>query len=450
MPAGLAEDLHGDGHEGRFRPATTAAASRFREALPADGIAMLIFWTVAALFLAGALLLLLPALLRPAAAGPSLRAANLSVHDDQLREAEADLANGTIAPAAAAQARRELARRAAADLGAGATTLTDAEPARRTALALALLLPLVAVPLYLLLGQPEAAAPRLASPSAPPAAAAASGAARHALGSEQIQQMVTALGERLQANPADAEGWQLLGRSYTALGRYRDAATALRRAADLVPGNASLLADLADVLGMAQNKRLAGEPARLIQQALDLDPRHIKALALAGSAAFETGDWAAARGYWERLVPLLPADSPMARSIRGSIAEATQLEGGQTAPASVEASAITGRVQVSADLAARVPQGGTLFVFARAAEGSRVPLAVWRQPLDGRPLSFRLDDTLAMSPALRLSGATRVLVGARLSASGNATPQAGDLIGQSEPVAPGTRDLVVRIDRVQP
>ncbi len=140
--------------------------------------------------------------------------------------------------------------------------------------------------------------------------------------------MAAALAERLQAQPQDLEGWLMLGRSYTALGRYADAVAAFRRAQALSPQDAGILADLADLTGMAQGKRLAGEPARLVQRALDLDPRHVKALALAGSVAFEAQDYAAARGYWQRLLAVVPPDSPLAKAMAGSIAQATQLEGG--------------------------------------------------------------------------------------------------------------------------
>ena len=421
---------------------------------------MTVFWAVAALFLLGALLMLLPALLQPGAGGVSLASANLAVHRDQLREAEGDLAAGLLGADQLAQTRREIQRRVLEDGGAAASALSNAGPARRTAWLLALLIPLASVLTYLQLGDPQAVVPAL--PAAP--------GDRHSVTPDQIQKMVAALGERLKAQPDDAEGWLMLGRSYTALGRYRDAATALRRAQALVPPNATLLADLADVVGMANNKRLAGEPARLVQQALDVDPRHVKALALAGSVSFEAKDYPGARRHWGQLLAVLPADSPMARSVQGSMAEATQLEaggpvaagpggggaGGSTAEAAAapaagsRATAISGQVVLSPELAARVAAGDTLFIFARAAQGPRMPLAILRRPADGQPADFTLDDAMAMAPNLKLSGFAQVVVGARISRSGNATPQPGDLVGQSGVVAPGAQGLRIVIDRVQP
>lgn len=418
---------------------------------------MTMFWSVVALLLVGALLMLLPPLWRSrAAAEPVTRgAANLAVYRDQWREAEADLGQGLLAPDQIDPVREDIRRRWLEDAAAPRATPTEpalpaaSQAARRSAIALGLLLPLASVLTYLALG-----APGTLAPPAPPIAPAA-GEARHSLTPEQIQARVAALSERLKAEPGNAEGWVMLGRSYVVLGRYRDAATAWRRAADLAPGNATLLADLADVTAMAQGKRLAGEPSRLIQQALDADPRHVKALALAGSAAFEARDHAAARGYWERVLALVPADSDIARSMQGSIAQATKLEAalGATAPSPSPASvagAVGGDVSLSPALAARVAAGDTLFVFARAAEGPRMPLAIVRRPVGDWPAAFTLDDSMAMAPNLRLSGFAQVVVSARISRSGNATPQPGDLIGQSAPVAPGAQGLRIVVDTVQP
>ncbi len=422
---------------------------------------MLMFWLLAALLLAGALLLILPALWRPKEA---LRGhaggANVAVYRDQLREADRDLAADLITPERHAQLRDEIQRRVLEDTQAAATapTAAAAQPARRSALALALLIPIASIATYLALGVPDAIAPAAPTATAP--------GDKHEVSGEQIQRMVSALAERLKAEPGNAEGWLMLGRSYTAMGRYRDATTAMRKAADLLPGNANVLADLADVLAMAQGRRLAGEPARLIQQALDADPRHVKSLALAGSVAFEAKDYSAARGYWERLAAVVPADSEIARSLRGSIAEATQLEGAAAAappavlaavaPAAVASTAaigstkLDGEVVISAEMASRVAKGDTLFVFARAAQGPRIPLAIVKQAVAGWPVRFVLDDSMAMAPNLKLSGYAQVVVGARISKSGNATPQSGDLVGQSAPVANSSQGLRVVIDSTQP
>lgn len=417
---------------------------------------MTIFWIVASLFLIGALLMLLPPLWKPrqGSAPATASGLNLAVYRDQLRESERDLAAGLIAPDQVGAARDDIRQRWLEDAAVPVAVAAARPAARRAVIVLALLIPVGSVLTYLGLGDPRGVEPLAAR------AVTAPGAARHSVTPEQIEAMVVSLAERLKAQPGDAEGWMMLGRSYTALGRHRDAVSALRRANELAPGNASLLADFADVLGMAQGRRLAGEPARLVQQALDADPRHGKALSLAGSVAFEARDYVAARGYWERLIVVVPPGSDIARSVQANIAEARQLESAAPAAAAAapavvsaapgSASSVGGEVSVGPELAARIAPGDTLFIFARAAQGPRVPLAIIRRPVGAWPSAFVLDDSMAMAANLKLSGFDKVVVGARISKSGNATPQPGDITGQSAVIAPGTRGLRITIDQVQP
>lgn len=409
---------------------------------------MTMFWAVVALLLAGALLMLVPPLWRSRgdAGEVSPQAASLAVYRDQWREAEADLAAGLIAPERAGEAREDIARRWQEEEGEPGTQapapVNGSRFSRASAMALLVLLPLASVLSYLQLGDLR---PLQAAEPAP-------AAAQHSLTPGQIEARVAALAERLKAAPGDAEGWVMLGRSYVVLGRYRDAAMAWRRAVELRPPDPSLLADLADVVAMAQGKRLAGEPAALVQRALDADPRHVKALALAGSVAFESRDYPAARGYWQRLLAIVPAQSDVARSIQGSIAQATRMEaalGGIASPATA-AVPLSGEVSLSPALASRVAAGDTLFVFARAAEGSRQPLAVLRQPVGAWPQRFVLGDALAVSSERRLSSQAQVVVGARISRSGGATPQPGDLVGTSAVVSSSVQGLRLVIDQVQP
>lgn len=430
---------------------------------------MIGFWLAVVLLLALALAFLLPVLWRPRPPGDGSNAAgvNVAVYRDQLKEAERDLAADLITRERYEQLRTETQRRVLDDVpdtattaaaGAPAATAQVARPSRRLALSLALLLPLASVATYLSLGRPDATQ----------VAAVAAAATDHQVSPEQIEAMVTALADRLKADPANAEGWQMLGRSYSALGRYTDAAAALRQVVQLLPGQADPLADLADVLGMAQGRNLAGEPARLVEQALAIDPRHVKALALAGSVAFEAGEFARARDLWLRLVEQVPPESEIGRAVQGSIEEATRLAAAAaagpgaaasapastgrpaSAPATAATASISGEVSLSPELAGRVAAGDTVYVFARAAEGPRLPLAIVKQAAGSWPLRFTLDDSTAMSPDARLSSATSVVVVARVSRSGNATPQPGDLVGQTAPLSPGSAPVRLVIDRVQP
>jgi cytochrome c-type biogenesis protein CcmH len=231
--------------------------------------------------------------------------------------------------------------------------------------------------------------------------------------------MVERLALRLAQNPDDAEGWAMLARSYNVLGRYQDASLAYGKAVARIPGNASLLADYADALAMARGRRLQGEPEALIQRALAANPKHIKSLALAGSVAFEKRDYAGALSYWERITQLVPPDSDVARSIGGSIKEARTLAGAPAAPVMAAASqpaadaarGVSGIVQLAPALAGKVAPDDTVFIFARAAEGPRMPLAVLRKKASELPITFTLDDSLAMTPQARLSGVPQIIVG---------------------------------------
>jgi cytochrome c-type biogenesis protein CcmH len=195
---------------------------------------------------------------------------------------------------------------------------------------------------------------------------------------------------------------------------------------------------------MVRGERLQGEPEKLVLRALEIDPEHLKALALAGTAAFERKDYARAERYWRRMLPLVPAGSEDERQIRASIDEARSLAG--SAP--LAARAVQGKVLLSKKLAAQAAPDDVVFIFARAAEGPPMPLAVKRARVRDLPLEFALDDSMAMAPGMNLSAHARVVIGARISKSGTATPQPGDLQGLSAPVANDARGVSVTIDSV--
>ena len=245
----------------------------------------------------------------------------------------------------------------------------------------------------------------------------------------------------------------LLGGYRAALQRYPEASKAYARASELAPTNAQLLADHADVLAMLQGQSAAGEPTRLIERALKLDPNNLKALALAGSAAFERNDFAAATTYWTKARAGAPAGSEFASALDRSLAEIGAGKVATVEPITPNAAAgagVAGSVRLAPELADKIRPDDTVYIFARAAEGPRMPVAILRRKASELPINFTLDDSTAMSAELKLSGFSQVVVGARISRSGNATPQSGDLIGQSGPVKPGTANLLVTIGDVQP
>ncbi|HIV72854.1 MAG TPA: c-type cytochrome biogenesis protein CcmI [Candidatus Aquabacterium excrementipullorum] len=298
------------------------------------------FWLSATGLLTLALLFVLPPLLRTrvssAGRSPQVDDLNLDVLRAQQGELDADLRSGALPQQAYEAARQDLVRRVVEDVRETPAHAALAGPARQpwTAAAVALVVGAIAVGLYQVAGTPAAldAANRLApAPAAQPGAPSAPFAAGPdgTMTAEQVQGMVDRLAKRLADKPDDPEGWRMLIRSYETLRRFGDAAAAYAKLLKLVPETPELLADYAVVLGMTQGETLIGEPEKLIQRALALDPDNLQALALAGSAAFERKDYANAVKPWQRLLTQVPPDSEMARSIGASIDKARALQDGK-------------------------------------------------------------------------------------------------------------------------
>jgi cytochrome c-type biogenesis protein CcmH len=405
------------------------------------------FAVLAALLTLAVMALLLRPLVRkdPDSRLGSASELSIAVLREQLGELDAQRHAGLLDSAVFAEEQAELERRALED-GSGCGQGMAVAGARRTTLAavVGFGIPVLAIGLYLWLG----------SPGAIEARSSAMADEEHAASQEQIQGMIDKLVARLQASPDDGEGWRMLARSYSVLGRYADAAKAYGRATALLSPNAGLLADHADALAMAQEGKFAGEPEKLVARALKLDPRHPKALALSGTAAFDKGDYRAAVKDWKTLLALVPADTPAARSVADSIAEAERKlgEGGAArTPAAKQGgtpASVSGTVTLAPELAGSLPADAILFVFARNIDGSRMPLAMTRVEGAKFPLRFALDDTMSMSPNARLSSADRVIVGARVSLGGDAIAKPGDIEGHSTPVAVNASGVTVRIDSV--
>ncbi|SFG44681.1 cytochrome c-type biogenesis protein CcmH [Duganella sp. CF458] len=311
-------------------------------------------------------------------------------------------------------------------------------PQTRLALLISVLLPVAAVAIYMQVGRPDT----LNMP--PELMAAAATPSDHGPSEEDIPAMVERLAERLRTQPGDIDGWHMLARSYSAMNRYSDAAKAYGHLATLLPQDAGVLADYADALATAQDGALNGEPERLIERSLAIDPQQPKALALSGSAAFARGDFARAEKQWQAVLPLIPGDSEFARSTQAGIAEARARQGIPAATGEAAPARLSGTIRLAAGNTPPHP-GQTLFIYARAADGSPIPLAAIKRPVGDLPLQFVLDDSNALAAGTRLAGAGQLIVGARISASGSATPQEGDLEGQAAPVSAGSSGLVIEL-----
>jgi cytochrome c-type biogenesis protein CcmH len=431
------------------------------------------FVLIAAAMVAAALAwVLVPLLKRGRSGGVAPEASNVAILRDQLRELDADLAAGTMPRDQYEPAKRELEQRVleesqAIPSAAGAPT----QAAAWTAAILGSAIPIAALVLYVALGNHDAFTPM--------AARSAKGGADHEVTPQQVEAMAANLAAKLEKEPGNVDGWVMLARTYYAMNRHAEAARAFDRAVALVPDNADLLADYADSIGAAEGG-LRGKSLELIERALKADPTHWKALALAGTAAFNRKDFQQAVDYWERMKKTVPPGSPIAGSIDASIAEARELGGlkagslsGSPALAAAPAggaakepprqapspapqssampgATIAGTVSLAPALAAKVAPTDTVYIFARAAEGPKMPLAIIRKQVKDLPIPFSLDDSMAMAPNFALSNFPSIVISARVSKSGSAAPQSGDLEGLSPTVRIGATGLSIVIDRALP
>jgi cytochrome c-type biogenesis protein CcmH len=400
---------------------------------------MIAFWVGGALLAALALALVL----RPLVAARkreqlSRREANIAIYKDQLRELEADRAAGNLTQPDYERARLELEARLLEDVRAPETAPRGA--GRKAAMVVALAVPILAIGVYFATGNLRALDPHEAAPDA-----------------AQLESMVARLAAKLRENPDDADGWKLLGRSYTVMGRFPEAVDAYARAAQRAPRDAQLLADFADALAMTRGQRLQGEPEALVKRALAIEPDNLKALALAGSAAYERQDFAGAAALWGRMLPLVPPDSEDARAIGENVAEAKKLAGiagegakpGQKTREQASAHpGVRGTVKLAPRLAQDVKPDDVVFVFARAAEGPPMPLAVMKARARDLPMKFALNDAMAMAPGMSVSAFSHVVVTARVAKSGSPKPAPGDLEGTQGPVANDASGVAVTIDTV--
>jgi cytochrome c-type biogenesis protein CcmH len=451
------------------------------------------FWILAMALVALALLLLLWPLLRRRAAGAtaSRKALNTAVYRDQIAELDRDRASGALSEGDFAQAREELQRRLLEDVVIADPPAVPHHPrAVRTSLLLLIVVPMLATLLYGWLGNPAGLQPQTTTR---PVAhqgdggggdgggmmAAAGGGdgggnAAAANGAGDLAKLAAGLAAKLEKKP-DPQGFAMLGRTYKALGRYDEADQAFKRAGSIMDTDPTLILEQAELGAIRNGGRLEGKPLAAIQKVLKMQPDNPQALLLAGSAAYFHRDFANAVAYWERLRKQVKPGSEDFQALTSSIDKArSQMTGGgssmasalgpvladSSAPAagSPPASAapsgagatLSGHLDIAPAFKSKAAPGDTVFIFARATQGPRMPLAIKRVHVSDLPVDFTLDDSMAMSPELRLSNFGEVNVGARVSKSGNAMPQPGDLRGTAGPFKPGAKAIKLVIDDVVP
>lgn len=421
---------------------------------------MTLFWIISAAMIAAALLLLAPPLLRRyEAARDDTEQLNVEIAREHLAELTKQRDLGELSDEEFEQARKDLEIALANDL---AGTATEAPRAKGggglvALVASAILIPALAISMYLEIGSPGHI-------TSPPGTQMAAG---HGGELPPIGELAATLRERLEANPDNAEGWFLLGRTYMRIDDYAQAADAFGRVVDLMPEEPAALLSLADAMTMRDGMRTGPEARELLQKALEIQPDSVTALWMLGNAAYDEGDRAQALAYWERAYPLLAGEPQMQAEMGQRIIAAggripasaatlppimptavapgpvsTPAPGGQTpstaatgapggdgmAGATGGGAAIDVEVALSPSLLDQAAPGDTVFVLARAESGPPMPLAVARHSVAELPLAITLTDAMAMMPAMKLSSFPRVRVTAKISKSGTAETRAGDLL----------------------
>ena len=397
---------------------------------------MILFFSLAVLLVVVALAILLPVLFRAHEVLTGVRSdRNITIARERLAEIESDLAREIISDDNYSTLREEIELNLVDDLTVDSTTTAISRGGQWAAVVIAFVLPVLTGGIYLVIGTPSAV-------SLPPGiVASATGGGLPA--QDDIPGMISSLAGRLQQSPDDAEGWALLGRSYMTTGQYGLAVEAYDRLLSLAGDHPLILLMLADALAMSEEGRVSDQAADLIQRAIILDPENLQGLWMSGIAAIQRGEPARAITYWETLEPMLSDDPQQLAEITALIRSARGVEGkpvvdsGPRPAADSEDSAgadvagVTVSVDIGAEFRDRVSPTDTVFVYARAATGPPMPLAVKRITVADLPTEVMLNDTDAMTPAMSLSQFDRVIVGARVSSSGNAIAEPGDIQGLS-------------------
>ena len=382
---------------------------------------------------------------------------HVSVYREQLSELDRELAQGTLDQAGYDLSQQELTQRLLEDAPAATAATAETEPAvpriKWLITGMSLLVPIAAFTLYFYVGTPVALDPALV--------AQANG--EEEITPQKLETLAEQLSQRLEKEPKNAEAWVMLGRIQRALARYDQADAALQKALAL-ERNDDLMIERAEVLAQKNQGKFEGEPWDIIQSVLKADPEHGNALLLAGSAAFSQGQFQDALKYWDKVRGLLPASSPDLPALVEAINKARERLNmpaldpetvvaqappstaptakptqGKTAPG---AERIAGRVSLDPALASQVSPQDTVFIYANAADGPRMPLAIVRTTVDKLPYDFVLDDSMAMNPQMKLSHISAVMVRARISRSGNAMAQPGDLGVSAGPIKPGSKEKI--------
>jgi len=412
---------------------------------------MLMFWVLAAAMILVALFVVARVFLKRQQ-GPDKKSnvVSLAIYEKRLAELERDRKSGVLMEQQAAAEKLELEKALLEEINSNIDSASDDVPpaagARKDWLAaviIMLLMPAVSMYLYYRLGSPQMiTGDNTASESV----------AEH--GDLKIEDMVARLAKKMEENPDDPQGWSMLLRSYMTMGRYPDAVKAAEHLYKLTGDDPGVLLEYADALAMANNSSMAGKPEELVKKALELDPENLTGLWLEGMAQSEQGNYKSAIDYWQRALPKLTNDGDKstinnlinaARKQLGEDVAETPVSAPESAPTAapaVGAAKINVKVSLKTEFSGQISPDTTLFITAQEAAGPPMPIAVVRKQVGDLPLEIILDDSKAMIPTRKLSNFEKVKIGARISKSGNAIPQAGDLTADPVIVDTGQQETV--------
>jgi cytochrome c-type biogenesis protein CcmH len=393
-------------------------------------------FVISALFL---LILVLVLLLRPLffpakESATSRRQMNAAIYREELDKLEADRLVGTVDSHSYEQTHAEMRQRLFQDTDEADDLAVLGSP-KKTIIGICLFVAILSAGFYFYLGD---------------AAQIAEQSTEKPMTQESVEKMVEEFAAKMDKEPDNLKGWAMLARSYRILGRNTEAANAYARAGSFVDSDPQLLADYADVLAANANGNFAGKPQQLINKALAQDPNNLLALWLSGTAAFNAQNYKAAVQSWEKLAKQLPPETDEARAIASSIAEARSKGG--LAPAStpvISNQGVSGQVEIVPELKSKIKAGDVLMVIARKP-GERMPVTVLKTTVTAFPMSFVLNDALAMSPNALISQMPEVSVEVRISKTGMAMPEPGDLISTPQTIKVGTTNARLVIEQIRP
>jgi cytochrome c-type biogenesis protein CcmH len=419
------------------------------------------FWIFATLLVVLALVIILPPLFKKTAFDTDARRQqNIQIAKEQLAELETAFSNKKMQKDEYLARRDELEQSLYSDVDTDETTKTQySKSSVVSSVLIGLLIPAITFGMYAKYGDSKSADPETTK--------IAKKVPMKANGEPDIDAMVSGLRNKLDANPDNAEGWYMLGRSYMAIKRYSDAVYAYEKLFKLEPNDAKIMLFLADASAMANDGNVAGRPAELVEKSLKLEPNNTTGLWLGGMVASKQGQHAKAIERWTSLLPLLEKQPQQIDEVKSLIAAAKQKMSPnaiadlpetanyntstttstaiakQQPQSDVNSKSIVVTVSLADGLKSRVNASDSVFIYAKAMSGPPMPLAAKRLQVKDLPITIILDDSSAMIPAMKLSAFPQVKLGARVSKSGNAIGVNGDLYTEKQDVTIGSKHNLV-------